>query len=77
MQLNQLVKMANDIALFFASEGSAEEAVGSVSNHLRKFWDPRMRRELLAHCAQGGTGLSDIALRAARQLEAPPSGSGQ
>jgi formate dehydrogenase subunit delta len=68
MQVERLVKMANEIAQFFASESSVDEAPRNVAGHLTRYWDPRMRRALIAHCAAGGAGLSDLALRAARLL---------
>jgi formate dehydrogenase subunit delta len=49
--------MANDIGAFFRAELDREEAPRAVATHLRKFWDPRMRREIVAHHATGGAGL--------------------
>jgi formate dehydrogenase subunit delta len=43
----KLVKMANQIAAFFAVEPERAAAVEGVTNHLRRFWEPRMRREIL------------------------------
>ena len=56
MDLPKLVYMANQIGRFFASQGEAE-AVSGVEDHLRRFWDPRMRREILAFAQGGGEGL--------------------
>jgi formate dehydrogenase subunit delta len=60
MDVHHLVTMANEIAAFFAGEdpGKAPE---NVANHLRRYWDPRMRRQILAHAGNGGEGLSPIA----------------
>ena len=41
--------MANDIGTFFEAEPDKAEAARSVANHLRRFWDPRMRRQIVAH----------------------------
>ena len=41
-----LVRMANQIALFFAPNPE-DEAVDGVADHLRKFWTPAMRSELV------------------------------
>ena len=41
-----LVRMANQIALFFAPNPE-DEAVDGVADHLRKFWTPAMRSELI------------------------------
>jgi formate dehydrogenase subunit delta len=69
VKAEDLVRMANQIAAFFAAYPE-EEAVASTAGHLKSFWDPRMRAELLAHVAAGGDGLSDLALKAARKLAA-------
>ncbi len=70
MKIEYLVKMANEIGAFFASEPDAEVAVDAVAGHLRRFWDPRMRAQIVAHQAQGGAGLSDLARRAVAKLAA-------
>ena len=71
MDLHHLVTMANQIADFFTtSDPDRDEAVAATAQHLRSFWDPRMRREIVAHLAnRGGEGLSDIARDAVRMLE--------
>ena len=48
MDGNKLVKMANDIAAFFAAEPERKAAVDGVANHLKRYWEPRMRRQILA-----------------------------
>ena len=53
---DRLVYMANQIGKFFQSQGH-HQAVAGVADHIRKFWDPRMRTAILAHLDQGGAGL--------------------
>lgn len=65
-----MVHKANQIALFFASY-THEEAVAGVLNHLRSFWEPRMRRQIIEYVEHGGAGLHEIAVEAVRRLEAP------
>ncbi len=61
--------MANDIARYFASEPDREEAVGGIANHLRKFWEPRMREAIITHCRDAeGEGLHDLARDAVARL---------
>jgi formate dehydrogenase subunit delta len=67
MALSEIVRMANQIAEFFAAYPH-EEAVRETAGHIRSFWDPRMRKELFAHLNTGGEGLSPIALEAGRSL---------
>lgn len=47
MSTDHLIKMANQIAQYFASEPDRELAVQGVRQHLQSFWTPAMRRELL------------------------------
>jgi formate dehydrogenase subunit delta len=52
----RLIYMANQIGKFFESQGHDKEVAG-VADHIRKFWDPRMRKQILAHLDAGGAGL--------------------
>ena len=70
MKIEYLVKMANDVGNFFAAEAEGEAAVNAVAGHLRRFWEPRMRAQIVAHQVQGGVGLSDVARRAVALLAA-------
>ena len=70
MNAESLVRMANDIAAFFASEPDREVAVEAIATHLRRYWAPRMRRQIRAHLDAGGEGLSDLARDAVLQLDA-------
>lgn len=56
-QHDTLVNLANRIGQFFVAMPDHEEAVEGVAQHIRKFWEPRMRRGLLAHLDEGGEGL--------------------
>jgi formate dehydrogenase subunit delta len=49
-----LVRMANQIGDFFEAMPDRPEAIEGIAQHIKKFWDPRMRRELLAHIDGGG-----------------------
>ena len=69
----KLVYMANQIGKFFASQGS-ETAPASIAEHLRKFWDPRMRAGILSHLDAGGAGLDPLVREAIEKLrEASPA----
>ena len=61
MQPDKLVMMANQIAAFFAVQGEAR-AVPQIADHVEKFWDPRMRRAILAHVG-GRAGLASVRWR--------------
>lgn len=70
MSPEKLVMMANQIGKFFAPQGEAK-AVAGVADHLAKFWDPRMRRQIQAHLAAGGAGLDPLVAAAIRSLPPP------
>jgi formate dehydrogenase subunit delta len=68
MHDDYLVRMANDIGNFFASDPDKEEAAHNVFAHLRRFWDPRMRAQIISYYRGGGEGLSDIVAKAVQAL---------
>ncbi len=65
--VDNLVKNANQIGKFFGAQNSPDRAAGVV-DHIRKFWDPRMRAGIIDHVAHGGAGLDPIALEAVKRL---------
>jgi formate dehydrogenase subunit delta len=67
MSPDKLVHMANQIGTFFRSQGS-EAAVSGTAEHIRKFWDPRMREGIVAHLDAGGAGLDPAVRQAIEQL---------
>ena len=71
---NRIARMANQIATFFATQpGDAAEA---TAQHLRQFWDPRMRAAISTHAETGGEGLDPVALAAVRLLMAEKQPAG-
>lgn len=61
MNLPHLIKMANQIGAFFSTMPDHEQAVADLASHLKRFWEPRMRRSLLLYVDEkGGDELSDI-----------------
>jgi formate dehydrogenase subunit delta len=69
---DRLVYMANQIGKFFQSQGH-HQAVAGVADHIRKFWDPRMRKAIFAHLDAGGAGLDPNVLEAIASLKAKAS----
>ena len=47
MDANNLIKMANKIGTFFESMPNRQQAIQDIAMHLKRFWDPRMRRAIL------------------------------
>jgi formate dehydrogenase subunit delta len=66
MSPDKLQRMANDIARNLAALGDGAPA--AIAEHLRQFWTPRMRAELLALVDAGGDGLERLVMEAARHL---------
>jgi formate dehydrogenase subunit delta len=65
----KLVYMANQIGKFFVSQGP-ELAVAGTAEHIKKFWDPRMRAAIFAYLDTGGTGLDSTVRQAIERLKA-------
>ena len=51
MDAHNLIQMANRIGEFFEAMPEREQALHDVAEHIREFWEPRMRRSLLAALA--------------------------
>ncbi len=67
MDIDNLIKMANQIGSFYDSLPDPEEASREISGHIKKFWAPRMRIQLLDFVEQeDGAGLSPIVLASIR-----------
>ncbi len=66
MQDQDLIHKVNQVAAFFAPY-TEEEAVVGIADHLTKFWDPRMRKQLQGLAAAGKSSLDPLVLRALRE----------
>jgi formate dehydrogenase subunit delta len=47
MEQKNLIEMANRIGEFFESMPDHDEAVRDISTHVRRYWAPRMRVQIL------------------------------
>ncbi len=67
MDGKKLVKMANEIASFFAAEPERKVAVDGVAGHIKRFWEPRMRVAIFAELDEGGgRGMHELVAEALR-----------
>lgn len=57
-QIDNLVRMANQIALNVGGSGDTEVIATRIGEHLTKFWTPAMREQLLGYQRDGGGELS-------------------
>jgi formate dehydrogenase subunit delta len=64
MDIDHLTNMANQIARNLAAQGE-DAAIAATAQHIRDFWDPRMRKQLVD---AGGKGLDPIACAALDRL---------
>ncbi len=69
MSPDRLIYMANQIGKYFTSQPRGDASAG-IADHLKKFWDPRMRTAILAHVDAGGEGLDPAVLQAVNSLRA-------
>ncbi|MDQ0570640.1 formate dehydrogenase subunit delta [Variovorax paradoxus] len=56
MHVDQLIRMVNQMGNFFEAMPDRGEAQHDLALHLQRFWEPRMRRALLAHLDASGSG---------------------
>jgi formate dehydrogenase subunit delta len=69
MDSDHLVKMANEIATFYEVYPDRSEAISAIAMHVKNFWEPRMRREIIEHVREhGGSDLKELAREAVLTL---------
>lgn len=59
---------ANEIARFWEPY-PRDEAVSGVATHIKNFWEPRFRRQLVEYAESGGAGLHDLVKEALQSLQ--------
>ena len=65
--VDNLITMANQIGDFFETMRDRKKSLEEIAGHLKRSWDPRMRRALMEHVEQhNGEGLKPIVLDAVR-----------
>ena len=55
MDTGNLVKMANQIGDFFQSMPDRQVAKQDIAQHLKNFWEPRMREALITYIDDAST----------------------
>jgi formate dehydrogenase subunit delta len=66
-QYRDIKRMANQIATAFQAYPE-DQAVTETANHIKSFWDPRMRKQLAEIIAKDQAALNPIALAAGKKL---------
>ena len=79
MNIDLLIKMTNEIGDFFAGVevNDPQAAARDVANHIKRYWEPRMRAQMLKYYEERqGAGLTDLGKNAVALLhaasQAPP-----
>ena len=68
MDIHNLVTMANQIGAFFEAMPDRPQAMLDIAGHIKRNWDPRMRRAIMQYLdEQGGVDLKEI-VREALQI---------
>lgn len=63
MSPDKLVRTANQIASFFHTLPH-EDVPARTADHINKYWEPRMRRQLFEYMDAGGKGLDEAVMNA-------------
>jgi len=65
MNNDNLIRMVNRIGSFFEAMPDRDEANRDLAQHVRRFWEPRMRQQLFEHIDEhDGEGISATVLTA-------------
>ncbi len=67
-RIDKLVRMANMIGDFYAAMPE-NEATEGVVRHLKRYWTPKMIREIVAYAEAGRAGLNPTAARGVDALK--------
>lgn len=70
MNIERLVAMANDISHYFAADPDPVAGAASIADHLKRFWEPGMRKQIVAHLEAGGEGLEPLTRKGVEKLAA-------
>lgn len=61
--INVLIQKANRIGQFFEAMPDRQEGIDGIADHIRKFWEPRMRAAMLQFLDEhpdGGTASTQL-----------------
>ena len=61
MDVNRLVRMANQIAINFQHGPNKQEAAAATLDHISRFWSSPMREQIIVYFRAGETELNEVA----------------
>jgi len=59
MEAEYLVQMVNDIGAFFSPANEPAQAAKEIAAHIRRSWDPRMRKQIVEVWREGAADFSE------------------
>lgn len=68
MNPERLGVMVNDMASYFEAEPDRALAVEGMVLHMQRFWEPRMRLQIVLYLRGGGTVMVPLACEAVAEL---------
>ncbi len=74
MDVEKLVKMANQIAANSDYGADKEKVAATVADHLTRFWTPAMRKAIIEGHQKKLADLTPMAAQAVEKLTLPTSG---
>ena len=74
MDVEKLVKMANQIAANSDYGADKEKVAATVADHLTRFWTPAMRKAIIEGHRDKRIDLTPMAAQAVEKLTLPTSG---
>ena len=74
MDVEKLVKMANQIAANSDYGSDKEKIAATIADHLTRFWTPAMRKAIIEGHAGKRVDLTPMAAQAVEKLALPTSG---
>ena len=76
MDIEKLVRMANQIAANFDYGPDKEKVAAATADHLKRFWTPSMLALIIEGHRQKLLDLTPVAARAVENLDAPKTAAG-
>jgi formate dehydrogenase subunit delta len=68
MDIEKLIKMANQIGDFYEAYPDKDEAAKEIGGHLNRFWNSSMRKGIVGHVeSKQGVGLHPCVVDAVRK----------
>ncbi|AXS83673.1 MULTISPECIES: formate dehydrogenase subunit delta [Marinobacter] len=70
-QLQNLIKMINQISINNLHHGDEDQAAEVVATHIKKFWARSMKQQIIAYAESDGLELSPVSRLAVKRLAEP------